>query len=120
MIVFKKDEDVHEVKLDDAGVASVTRKILIGPEDGSENIVMRLFTVAPGGHTPFHNHESEHVVKVLAGRGIIKRGEGQQTEIASGQSVFIPKDVPHQFRNPFDAPLEFLCIILNPDRTHSG
>lgn len=120
MIVFKNDEDVREVSLEEAGISSVTRKILIGPEDGSENIIMRLFKVAPGGHTPFHSHELEHVVKVLTGRGIIRRGAGEQSEIASGQSVFIPKEAPHQFRNPFDSPLEFLCIILNPDKTPIG
>lgn len=120
MIVFKKDEDVREVSLDEAGISSVTRKILIGPEDGSENIIMRLFKVAPGGHTPYHTHELEHIVKVLTGRGIIRRGAEEHSEIAAGQSVFIPKDAPHQFRNPFDSPLEFLCIILNPDRTRHG
>ena len=38
------------------GVSNVRMKILIGPEDGSGNIIMRHFFVAPGGNTPFHNH----------------------------------------------------------------
>ena len=42
----------NEVKME--GAKDVTMKILVGLNDGSDNIIMRHFTVAPGGHTPFH------------------------------------------------------------------
>ena len=46
------------------------------------------------------------VQKLTPGMGLI---------IQEGQSLFIPGGEKHQFKNPFDSPLEFLCIILNPD-----
>ena len=96
------------------GARNVRMKILIGPDDGSENIIMRHFTIAPGGHTPFHQHNYEHVVKVEANRGIAVDDHGNETEIARGQSLYVSPDAMHQFRNPFNEDFEFLCIIPNP------
>jgi len=38
-----------EVKME--GANDVKMKILIGPDDESENIIMRYFIIAPGGNT---------------------------------------------------------------------
>lgn len=94
----------------------VVKKILIGPEDGSENIILRHFKILPNGNSPYHTHEHEHVVKVEKGKGKIVDGKGQETLISEGQSLFIKGNEKHQFKNPFEKPFEFLCIILNPDR----
>lgn len=96
------------------GAQKVRMKILIGPDDGSGNIIMRHFFVAPGGNTPFHNHDYEHVIKVERGRGIAVDEKGVEHEVAEGQSLFVRPGDLHQFRNPFDNDFEFLCIIPNP------
>ncbi|MEZ4998455.1 MAG: cupin domain-containing protein [Bacteroidales bacterium] len=96
------------------GASNVRMKILIGPEDGSGNIIMRHFFVAPGGNTPFHNHNYEHVIKVERGRGIAVDEKGVEHEVAEGQSLFVRPGDLHQFRNPFGETFEFLCIIPNP------
>jgi quercetin dioxygenase-like cupin family protein len=96
------------------GARDVRMKILIGPADGSDNIIMRHFTVAPGGNTPYHKHNYEHVVKIEANRGIAVDENGNEFEVSEGQSVFVSPDVMHQFRNPFSEDFEFLCIIPNP------
>ena len=49
------------------GAHNVRMKILIGKKDGSDNIFMRHFFVAPGGNTPYHQHNYEHVVKNRSG-----------------------------------------------------
>lgn len=98
------------------GARDVKMKILIGPADGSENIIMRHFIVAPGGNTPFHQHNYEHVVKIERNKGIAVDENGLEHEVAEGQSLFVEPNVMHQFRNPFDKDLEFLCIIPNPDK----
>lgn len=96
------------------GARDVRMKILIGPEDGSGNIIMRHFFVAPGGNTPFHNHNYEHVIKVERGRGIAVDEHGAEHEVAKGQSLFVKPGDLHQFKNPFGDTFEFLCIIPNP------
>ena len=50
---------------------------LIAQKDGAPNFAMRMFEVAPGGHTPYHQHDWEHELYCLAGKGalITERGE---------------------------------------------
>lgn len=115
-MVIKKNIEVKELPVTEEEVKNITRKILIGPDDGSHNIIMRLLKVLPGGYSPLHNHSHEHVVKVEKGRGVVVTGTGEEVEISQGQSLFIEGEERHQFKNPFSEPFEFLCIILNPDR----
>ncbi len=96
------------------GAKDVRMKILIGPDDGSDNIIMRHFTIAPGGNTPFHQHNYEHVVKVESNRGIAVDEHGKEFEVSRGQSLYVSPNKLHQFRNPFSEDFEFLCIIPNP------
>jgi len=118
-MIIKKNTDVPEVLLEEEGVKKVIRKILIGPEDGSNNIIMRHFKILPTGQTPFHSHGHEHVVKIEKGRGIVAGEGGEETIVSEGQSLFIEADKKHQFKNPFLKPFEFLCIIINPEKSGS-
>jgi len=112
-LIIKKDTQAVEFKVKDSSTKNVSGQILIGPEDGSNNIIMRCFNVLPGGFTPHHTHDFEHVVKVMRGQGIILNQSEEKINVSSGQSVFIPGGEKHQFQNPFSEPFEFLCIILN-------
>ncbi len=93
------------------GTKDVTMQILIGPDDGSQSIVMRKFKVAPGGHTPRHTHDFEHVIKVEKGKGKMVDADGNEHDLTEGMSAFVPADELHQFTNPYDKVFEFLCII---------
>jgi quercetin dioxygenase-like cupin family protein len=105
---------LNEVKMD--GAKEVKMRMLIGPDDGSENIFMRHFIIGTGGNTPFHAHNYEHVVKVESNKGIIVDENGNEHEIRAGQSIFVKANEKHQFRNPFNENFEFTCIIPNPDK----
>lgn len=115
-LIIKKDADVREDYLEEEGIQNVLKRILIGPEDGSDNIIMRYFKVLPRGNTPFHSHDFEHVVKVEKGKGVVVNEAGEETVITEGQSLFIKNNEKHQFRNPFESTFEFICIILNPEK----
>lgn len=112
-MIIKQNDLITETKVDDKEVKNVLKRILIGPEDGSCNIIMRLFTVLPGGNTPFHSHELEHVVKIEKGKGCVVNEAGEEIVVESGQSLFIAGGEKHQFRNPFNDPFKFICVILN-------
>jgi quercetin dioxygenase-like cupin family protein len=112
---IKIEQEIPEAFAEEEGVQDVTRKILVGPEDGSSNIIMRYFKVLPGGNTPFHSHDFEHVVRVEKGKGLIVDASGQEFPISPGYSVFVPGGEKHQFKNPNGETFEFLCTILNPD-----
>jgi len=113
LMVIKKDSDTKPIKLEDDNLSDVQKRVLIGPDDGSNNIVMRRFTVAPGGFTPHHTHDFEHVVRIENGKGVVIQDSGKEVTVTKGDSLFINNNEKHQFRNPYDKPLEFLCIILN-------
>lgn len=98
------------------GAKDTTMQILIGPRDGSHNIVMRYFKVMPGGHTPKHSHNYEHVIKIEAGKGLVLDEHGKTHPLTVGQSVFVEANKEHQFQNPFSEPFELICIILNQDK----
>jgi len=51
-MIIKQDSDMTPQPVTTDGAADVTIRIPIGPDDGSENMIMRLFCIAPGGHTP--------------------------------------------------------------------
>ena len=98
------------------GAKDVTIRIPLGPECGSENIVMRIFKMAPGGYTPLHTHDFEHLVKVESGMGVVVDKNGNEHEIQPGQFVLVPSNESHQFKNPYPEPFEFMCVILNQDK----
>ena len=113
-IINNEEIFADEVKMD--GAKDVKMKILIGRNDGSENIFMRHFFIAPGGNTPFHQHNYEHLVKVENNNGVVVDESGNEYEIKKGQSIFVKANEKHQFRNPFREDFEFICIIPNPDK----
>ena len=114
-MIIKIEQEIPEAFVQEEEAQNVTKRILIGPEDGSSNIIMRYFKVLPGGNTPFHSHDFEHVVRVEKGRGVVVDDSGQEFPISPGLSVFIAAGEKHQFKNPNDEPFEFICTILNPD-----
>src|SRR5210317_268193 len=95
------NDKIHAADVEMDGVKNVTMKILIGPEDGSDGIIMRKFKIAPGGNTPHHKHDYEHVVKVESNRGILIDEKGVEHELKKGQSAFVKPNDMHQFRNPY-------------------
>ena len=111
---INNNADIVAPEVQTEGASNVRMKILIGPNDGSGNIIMRHFFVAPGGNTPFHNHNYEHVIKIERGRGIAVDEHGVGHEVAEGQSLFVKPGDRHQLKNPFGETFEFLCIIPNP------
>jgi len=115
-MIVKNNKDIEESIPEEKGIRNVTRKILIGSQDGSENIIMRLFKLLPGGHTPYHDHRFEHVVKIEKGKGVIITESGEEIEVSEGQSAFIPSHEKHQFKNPYQEPFEFICVIQNQDK----
>ncbi len=111
MAVVRKMEDVPERNMSDGKeIVGVTKRLLIGPVEGAPTFAVRLFTLAPGGHTPAHAHPYEHGVVVLSGRGEVHTAQGAKALEAS-TVVWMPPGEHHQFRNTGTEPLKFLCVV---------
>ena len=108
------NEEIFAGEVNMEGAKDVRMKILVGPRDGSENIILRHFIIAPGGNTPYHKHNYEHLVKIEKNKGIAVDKDGNEFEVKAGHSLYVVPNEMHQFRNPFNEDFEFLCIIPNP------
>lgn len=112
MPVIKYDELKRAaVKMD--GVANTTKANVIGPKEGWKENTLRVFRIASGGFTPHHQHDWEHVNYIIKGKGTLTIGD-QTIEVVEGDFALVRSNTMHQFRNPFAADFEFICIV--PDR----
>ena len=94
------------------GVRDASKAVPMNAEVWPEHVV-RVFRLKPGGFTPRHSHDWEHVNYIMKGRGRLTI-DGQANEVAAGDFAFVPPNANHQFENPFDEELEFICIV--PER----
>lgn len=90
----------------------VSKRVLIGPQEGAPNFIMRLFEVAPGAASPDHSHPWEHEIFFLAGEGVIRDDTGRETPVSEGYTAFLPAHEKHCIVNRGSTPLRFICIIL--------
>ncbi len=92
------------------GIKGVTKQVPIGKADGAPNFSIRVFTLEPGGHTPHHSHESEHVNYILEGSGVAMEGDTPRP-IRQGDYLLVKPHEVHQYRNTGDSPLVFMCMV---------
>jgi quercetin dioxygenase-like cupin family protein len=105
----------NEVPFNNVGAGRDTSmQVLVGPEEGAPNFVLRRFRMEAGGGIPLHTNEVEHEQYVLRGRAKIRIG-GEDHDVGANDSLYIPAGVPHSYE-VVDGPFEFLCVVPNaPD-----
>ena len=92
------------------GIKGVLKQVPIGRDDGAPNFSIRVFTLEPGGHTPHHSHDSEHLNYILEGTGEVLDGDTPRT-VTRGDFVLVQPQQKHQYRNTGDQPLVFMCMV---------
>jgi len=88
----------------------VAGRVVVGKADGANHFCMRIFEIAPGGHTPKHAHPWEHEMFVHSGEGEIY-GNGQWSPIGPGSVIFMPPDEEHQVKNTGKDVLVLACLV---------
>ncbi len=91
------------------GNFKVRMRILIEERD-APNYIMRIFEVDPGGEIPQHAHPWEHEIFVLQGTLRLKIGDKEYI-VKEGHAIYIPTNVPHEYRNIGEGVAVFLCTI---------
>ena len=90
-------------------------QVLVGPEQGAPNFVLRRFIMGKGGGMPLHTNEVEHEQYVLRGRAKITIGDTVH-DVAPDHTLYIPAGAPHSYQ-VVEAPFEFICVVPNrPDK----
>ena len=110
-MIIKNIDNVplQDVNMD--GAKDVKMRVLFGPADNAPTFAMRVFELAPGGHTPFHTHPFEHEAVLLDG-DIAIVSESGDTLLKQGDVVLMPPDEKHQFKNLSDTnAASFMCLV---------
>jgi quercetin dioxygenase-like cupin family protein len=90
--------------------AGIQKRVVLGPRQGAPTFVMRIFDVPPGAASPWHQHDWEHEVYVLAGKGVAI-SQGGETPIRRGDAILIVPNEMHSLKNTGRAALRFMCLV---------
>jgi len=94
------------------GAADIYKQVPISKNDGSPSFCFRVFTFDPNGHTPFHQHPSEHLNYVIEGNGVIVTESGEERDIKKGDFALVLPNEKHQFRNKSTSePMVIICAV---------
>jgi len=91
------------------GLVGDTYTVTVSGKDTNGRFCVIDMYVPPGGGPPPHRHDFEETFIVLEGE-IELTFRGKRSTAALGQTVNIPSNAPHQFRNVSDQPVRLLCI----------
>jgi quercetin dioxygenase-like cupin family protein len=105
-------DKVEQIKMNMEGVKDVYKQVPISKNDGSPAYSFRVFTIEPGGHTPYHSHAFEHINYIIGGKGALVTESGDERPVSKGNFCLILPGETHQFRNKSDRePLIFICAV---------
>jgi quercetin dioxygenase-like cupin family protein len=105
-------DQITPAGVDMEGAKEVHKQVPIGLSDGSPAFSFRVFTVDPGGHTPYHRHPYEHLNYVIEGQGVLVEESGEEREVKKGDFALVLPDEKHQYRNrSSDQLLVMICAV---------
>ena len=103
---------IEKKKMDMEGAKDVWEQVPISKNDGSPVFSFRVFTVEPGGHTPFHAHAFEHLNYIIDGHGALVTESGKEHNIGKGDFALVLPDEKHQYKNKSShEPLIIICAV---------
>ncbi|WP_347487972.1 cupin domain-containing protein [Desulfoscipio sp. XC116] len=103
-------KNIKKIDINAPGALNVIKQTLVGPAQGWEGWVMRLFTVAPNGYTPRHSHPWPHINYIVSGQGAMYL-DGQEHLVSPGYTAYVPGGAEHQFINRRQQDFVFICIV---------
>ncbi len=93
------------------GAKGVHKQIPLSTKDGTPTFSFRVFTIEPGGHTPFHQHQFEHMNYVIKGEGTLVSQDGEH-ELREGDFALVLAGEKHQYRNSSENQnLVMICAV---------
>ena len=91
------------------GVVGDTYTILVSGEDTAGRYTLIDMYVPPGGGPPPHRHDFEELFTILDGE-VEFTFRGAATPVRRGETVNVPANAPHSFRNASESPARILCL----------
>lgn len=91
------------------GLVGDTYTVLLSAKDTAGKYCLIDMHVPPGGGPPPHRHDFEETFTIVQGE-IEATFRGEKTTVKTGETIHIPANAPHQFRNAGSQPARLLCI----------
>jgi quercetin dioxygenase-like cupin family protein len=105
-------DQVNKSKMALEGAKDVSKQLPISGADGSPFFSFRVFTIEPGGHSPYHTHEFEHLNYIIEGRGALVDEKGEENSLKQGDFALVLPGEKHQYRNASaDHPFVMICAV---------
>jgi quercetin dioxygenase-like cupin family protein len=95
------------------GLAGGTYTILLTGKDTAGRYCLIDMLVPPGGGPPPHRHDFEEMFTILEGE-IEFTFRGAKSVVRAGETINIPANAPHAFRNRSERPARLLCLCSPP------
>jgi len=106
LVVARPDSDQA---LPHVGLVGDTYTILLSGEDTAGRYTLIDMLVPPGGGPPPHRHDFEEMFSVLEGE-VELTFRGERSVARAGETVNVPANAPHAFRNASGHPVRLLCM----------
>ena len=91
------------------GVVGDTYTILVAGADTHGKYTLIDMHVPPNGGPPPHRHDFEEMFTVLEGE-VEATFRGESMTVRAGETINVPANAPHSFRNLSDSPSRLLCM----------
>ncbi len=91
------------------GLVGDTYTILLSGKDTAGRYCLIDMHIPPGGGPPPHRHDFEESFTLLEGE-MEATFRGEKRTVRAGETLFIPANAPHQFRNVSGEAVRLLCI----------
>lgn len=106
LTVARPDEDEG---LPHFGLVGDTYTVLLSGDDTAGKYTLIDMHVPPGGGPPPHRHDFEEMFTVLEGE-VELTFRGQHLVAKAGETVNVPANAPHAFRNASPEAVRLLCL----------
>ena len=91
------------------GLVGDTYTITVTGEDTAGRFSVIDMHIPPGGGPPPHRHDFEETFILLEGE-MQATFRGEKIIVKAGDTITIPANAPHQFKNIFSQPVRLICI----------
>lgn len=104
--------DIQKARMTMEGAKDVWKQVPISKADGTPSVSIRVFTIMPGGHTPYHTHPFEHLNYVIDGAGAVVTETGEERPVKKGDFVLMLPGEKHQYKNTSaQVPMVMICGV---------
>ena len=92
-------DQVEKKKVQMEGASGAWKQLPLGDADGAPVYSYRVFTLEPGGNTPYHSHPYEHMNFIIEGQGVLVNEAGEERPLKAGDFALVYPNEKHQYRN---------------------